>query len=1110
MLSRAVFLSLSLAALAALGATGAVQAAEPAGIDFFEAKIRPVLAEKCYGCHSVEAEGRKKLKGGLYLDSKEGVARGGKDGSVLTPGDPEKSRLIQAIRYGDDDTAMPPKEKMPPAVIADFEAWVKMGAPDPRVGDKAPKAGAAIAEKAKTHWSFQPVSAVQPPDLKGAPQAKWVRTEIDRFVLAKLEEAKLAPTPAVDKRTLLRRATVDLTGLPPTADEVAAFEADASPEAFAKVIDRLLASPAYGEQWGRHWLDVARYADTKGYVFEEDRAYPYAYTYRDWVVQALNDDLPYDRFLQWQIAGDRLLAADPGAAAKPEEQRNLAALGFLTVGRRFLNNQQDIIDDRLDVLGRGTMGLTIACARCHDHKFDPIPTKDYYALYGVYDSSEEPKELPVIGSASDPKATAAYEAEKAKREKDVEDFRLQRFTEGLKALRSGEQIAAYLKAGQEAQGKNGGDVNAIAGQHKLEIPILHRWKGYLEHLDAKHPVLGPWKTLAGVPDGEFAAKAKDLLAALTNPATRGAVNPLVAEAIGGKTPANREELAKLYGALIAANDGDQPHGDAGKEALRLVLRGDGAPTAVGYDKANDVLNGKDEEMLRGKRKKVDELASEHPGAPARAMVLNDRKDPHNVKVFIRGQAGNQGDEAPRKFIGFLAGKDAKPFSEGSGRLELARAIASKDNPLTARVIVNRVWAWHFGGGIVRTPSDFGLRSEAPVHRELLDWLATRFVADGWSLKKLHRLIMLSATYQQGADATSTVKKVDPENLLWSRFNRQRLSIEGLRDALLSASGRLDRAIGGKAVDLTKEPFSTRRTIYGSIDRQNLPGMFRSFDFASPDAHTPQRYYTTVPQQALFLMNSPFAVEQARALAKRSEAAGTPDARVQQLYRTVFARPASKDEVRLGADFVSAMETAPPESDAIPVWQYGYAALDDKAKTLGAFTALPAFHDNQWRGGEKMPDGKLGYVMLTSNGGHPGNDHAHTAVRRFIAPHDGLYAISGTLHREAKEGDGVRALAIPQGQAAIGDWEVTTGDVATTVARVPLKAGQTLDFVVDCKSGPGWDSFTWSPQVAGIDGTTGTWNAADGFSGPKAAKPSLSAWERYAQALLMTNEFVFVD
>jgi hypothetical protein len=1094
-MQRRALLSLTLSALVA---PGTIVAEDRAGIDFFESKIRPVLAEKCYACHSVEAEAKKKLKGALYLDSKEGVLKGGDTSAALVPGDPDKSLMIKAIRYHDDDTAMPPKEKLADHIIADFEAWVKMGAPDPRTGDQAPKPGQAIADATRKHWAFQPLAAPAVPAVKNE---KWIKSEIDRFLLAKIEAAKLSPAAPADKRTLLRRATIDLTGLPPLAEDISAFEADKSPDAWAKAIDRLLASPAYGERWGRHWLDVARYADSKGYVFQEDRAYPYAFTYRDWVVKAFNDDLPYDRFVQYQIAADRLVDHN-----NADDKRNLAAMGFLTVGRRFINNTQDIIDDRLDVIGRGTMGMTIACSRCHDHKFDPIPTKDYYALYGVLDSSEEPKDLPVIGSAADPGATAEYEKEKAKREKDVEDFRRQRFDEGVKALRGVELLTAYLSAAQEAQGKHGGDVNRIAGERKLENPILHRWKGWLEKIDAKNPVFGLWKTLAGLPDGEFAAKAKDTLATID----RKAVNALVADALSGKEPQNRDELAKLYAQVIAANNGDQPHGDANKEAIRQVLRGDGTPTMVGYDMANDVLSGKDEEQLREKRRKVDELASQHAGAPARAMVMTDRKDPHNVKVFIRGQPHNQGEEAPRRFLSFLSKPESK-FTDGSGRLELARAITEPSNPLTARVMVNRVWAWHFGTGLVRTPSDFGLRTEAPVQLDLLNWLAARFIADGWSVKKLHRLIMLSAVYQQSAEVSPEAKRLDSENTLLSHMNRQRIGFEALRDSMLAVSGKLDATVGGKSVDITKQPFTGRRTIYGSIDRQNLPGMFRSFDFASPDTHTPQRFQTTVPQQALYLMNSPFAAEQARALAKRVEPVTSPEGKVQALYRIAFARNPSKDESRLGVDFVRAMESAPAEAAAANIWSYGNVRFDPQARTVTDFRPLPHFTGNAWQGGPKLPDGKIGWSLLNADGGHPGGTHDLAVSRRFTAPQDGTYRISGSLRHPSKDGDGVRGLAIVDGKQAIGDWTAKTNEVGTTVDAVELKAGQTLDFVLDCISNENSDSFQWAPVVTRSGDGGGEWNANGQFSGPPGAKPAaLSPWERYAQALLMTNEFAFVD
>ena len=1064
-------------------------------MDFFEKKIRPVLAEKCYSCHSVEAEGRKKLKGALYLDSKAGTLKGGEDGPAVVPGDLDKSLLIKGIRYH-KDLEMPPKEKLPDHVIADFEGWVKMGAPDPRVGDQAPKAGAAIAEQTKTHWSFQPVVSVNIPSVK---QAGWVKNDLDKFILEKLEVAKIAPAAQADKYALLRRATMDLTGLPASAEEVAAFIADTSPQAFAKVIDRLLASPAYGERWGRHWLDVARYADTKGYVFQEDRSYPYAYTYRDWVVQALNDDLPYDRFLQLQIAADRLV--------DDNNKKDLAAMAFMTVGRRFINNINDIIDDRIDVLGRGILGMTISCSRCHDHKYDPIPTKDYYALYGVYASSEEPNQLPIIGTASDPQATKAFDEEFAKREKARDDYKNKAYTESITELRTVDVLAKYLLAGWDSLDKDGKVTDEIAGQRTLEKSMVQRWKDYLKKIKLEDPVFGPWRSLAGTSEQDFPSKAAELFATVF--ATNGdKINPLVLQALKDSKPDKAEIVAKQLAALIVAHDGDQPHDEAHKEQLRLVLRGPNTPTNVPIDRINTVISRKQEEEISKLQRKIDELPNSHPGAPPRAMVLNDRAKPHNVKVFVRGQQGNDGEEAPRGFLSFIAGKEAKPFSDGSGRLELARAITDHKNPLTARVIVNRVWTWHFGGGIVRTPSDFGLRTAAPVHQALLDWMTTRFLAEGWSLKKLHRLIMLSATYQQTSMASTTAMRLDPENILWTRFPRQRLDLEALRDSALAVSGRLDRSIGGRPVEFEKQATTNRRTLYLEIDRQNLPGMFRAFDFASPDAHTPVRYHTTVPQQALFLMNNQFMVEQARALTKKTEKITNPEQRAQQLYKDIYARAASEAEIKRAAEFVRVAGTLPAQDNETPIWSYGYGTFNPKDKGLSSFTALPHFEKSVWQGGEKLPDPKLTWASLTKNGGHPGNTHELAVVRRFSAPAAGNYRVEGELRHKSKNGDGVLGLVVVDGKA-VADWLVKHGDTKTTADGIRLQTGQTIDFVVDNNGDSNSDSFEWSPTVVAVDAGR-VWSAESGFSGPITHLEPLGVWDRLAQAMLLSNEFAFTD
>jgi Protein of unknown function (DUF1553)/Protein of unknown function (DUF1549)/Planctomycete cytochrome C len=1078
---------------------GAAETTDRAGVEFFETKIRPVLADKCYRCHSAESE---KIKAHLYLDSRDGMLSGGDSGPAMVPGEPDKSRIIEALRWRNEDMQMPPKEQLPEAVVQDFAVWVKMGAPDPRPAKVAAKtnARAAIDAATKTHWAYQPLTAGSVPTVA---HAALVHTPIDALVWAKLEPVGLQLAPPADRRTLLRRATVDLTGLPPSAEEVEAFLADHGADAFAKVVDRLLASPHYGERWGRYWLDVARYADTKGYVFEEDRHYPFAFTYRDWVVGAINDDLPYDKFLIEQIAADQLPLGD--------DKRPLAALGFLTLGRRFLNQAPDIIDDRIDVVCRGTMALTVGCARCHDHKFDAIPTKDYYSLYGVFDSSHEPKELPLLGHQEASEEKTAFERELAKANAATDAFIAKRHAEVLAHIREAAVIADYLLAAHDTGALNGKDADALVQKRNLRHELMRRWQAQLKKAGDSDAVLAPWVAYARLAEGDFAAKAAGTAAKLATMT----LNPLIAKAFAGPAPASLKEVASRYGAALKAADGDQPKADAPEEALRLLLRAPESPTAVTLGDAERILfDGDDAKKIRDLRKKADELVATHPGSPPRAMVLEDLPSPHTPHVFVRGNPNNQGDEVPRQFLAVLSGPERKPFSKGSGRLELAQAIASPGNPLTARVFVNRVWAHHFGSGLVRTPSDFGLRSDPPLNRELLDWLAKRFIDDGWSLKKLHRQIMLTAVYQQGSDNQSADAKLDPDNARLWHFNRQRLDFESMRDGVLVVAGDLDGRLGGRAVDLTTQPYTTRRTIYGLIDRQNLANVFRTFDFASPDAHSPQRYQTSVPQQSLFLMNSPFVVEQARRLAKLSEDAGADQqARVQRLYRQVYARAASADEVRIAASYLKLAAESPaqpPESQQL-AWQYGYGRFDAISGRIADFTRMAHFTDKAWHGGEKLPDKALAYLSLSENGGHPGPDLAHPAIRRWISPVDGTVAVSGRLARPAKEGDGVHGLVVSSRGGKLGEWTVKSGESETAVERIEVKKGDTIDFVVDCIGNDGFDSFQWAPVVRLLGGSPNEWDAAKQFGGPPAKPlPPLSPWEKYAQVLIMSNEFAFVD
>jgi hypothetical protein len=892
-------------------AAGFARGAEPTaeGVEFFEKKIRPVMVERCYECHSATA---KKLKGKFKLDTKEDLEKGGDSGVVIVSGDAEKSLLIKAVRYKDEDLQMPPKQKLSDGQVKDFEQWVKMGAAYPAAEKKAAaKSPEEQLAEARKFWSFVPPKAQVTPVVHGG----WAKTDVDRFVQAKLEERGLTCGPMADRRTLIRRATFDLTGLPPRIEDVESFLADPSPNAFEKVVDRLLASPQYGERWGRYWLDVSRYADSKGYVFEEERRYPYSYTYRDWVVRAFNEDLPYDQFLIQQIAADQLPLG--------EDKRPLAAMGFLTLGRRFLNQQPDIIDDRIDVVARGTMGLTVACARCHDHKFDPIPTADYYSLYGIFASSVEPADPPSLGGAAvNPQQTAAYEKELKEEEAEVEKFKQKRFGELVAGTRSAKQIESSLLASLETSGGTKEQFRDAATKHSVSRGMVERWHNYIKKTASAHdPVWAPWHALRGIESKEVAAKGSSAIAKLAEDKSKP-INPLVLAALNEKPIASMQDAAGRYAKVIAGFDKKEKLADANEEQLRQVLYGELTPTNVSLAEADSLFQRDDQSKIRELRKKVDALTVTHPGAPAKAMVLNDAPTPVNPTIFVRGNAGNPGAAVPRQFLAILSPGKREPFKKGSGRLELAQAIASKSNPLTARVMVNRIWLEHFGFGLVRTPSDFGTRGIAPTHPELLDYLAIRFVEDGWSIKKMHRLIMLSAVYQQSSEDRPSGRAIDMENTLLWRMNRRRLDFEGTRDSLLFASGQLDMTIGGRAVDL---PASNRRTLYGFIDRQNLPALWRAFDFASPDTHSPQRYVTTVPQQALYLMNSPFAMEQARHLMMRKEIAeaGEAEKKVGAIYRVLYSREASAEEIAMGVEFVNYEKQkgpAIPARGALTPWE----------------------------------------------------------------------------------------------------------------------------------------------------------------------------------------------
>ncbi len=751
-------------------------------------------------------------------------------------------------------------------------------------------------DKSKSHWAYQPVKMPEVPEVK---QKGWVKNNIDNFILAKLEENQMVPQHIANRETLLRRASYDLIGLPPTPDELYRFKVDSAPNAFEKAVDRLLASPQYGERWGRFWLDSARYADTTGDGGNrnQDYRYAYAWTYRDYVVKAYNDDKPYDQFLKEQIAADLL----PDAAKNPD---SLAALGFITVGKRFPNNN-DTIDERIDTLSKATMALTVSCARCHDHKFDPIPTADYYALHGVFSSINEPNDKPMIGKPPTPAESADYEKKLAELEQKNKDIYFDSIKN--KSAEYRKNISAYLQiqmlSGKESA-ENVAEKRKLIADNKLDTDLIR----FLGQPRANDPVFAPLAWFAECPASELSNVAPKLLQDIQ---TDKAINPLVAQAFKGVSASSIKDMksvtdvyAKLFGSLdqkaeayiqaARVTSGDKIQGfDDGSGQLACMpfkvepasklttahLREIDGNLALGNNPGNQF-----------RFNAINALELTHPGDPGRAMVVTDA-NPHDSPIFIHGDQSKHGPIAPRQFLQILSGADRKPFKIGSGRLELAQDIASKDNPLTARVAVNRAWMHHFGEGFVHTPDDMGVQSEPPTHPQLIDYLSYKFMEEGWSMKKLHKMIMLSATYQQSSDTNATFAKKDPENKLLWRASLRRLDFESIRDSLLMFTGNLDRRVGGRPVNLSDEPYSFRRSIYGYIDRGKLPELVQEFDFPDPNRPNSRRTSTIVPQQALFLMNSPMSADVARRVVTRPEFLAAPDdnGRVRALYIELYQR-----------------------------------------------------------------------------------------------------------------------------------------------------------------------------------------------------------------------------
>jgi len=889
--------------------------------EFFERQVRPLLVQHCYACH---AKGQK--KGGLSLDSRAALLAGGESGPGIDVERLDGSLLLNAVTYA-DGLQMPPSGKLSDQEIGVFRQWVLQGAPWPASkGGSDIRNSGEILDSDRSFWSFVG------PKMATLPESStpgWSRVRIDRFLAAQRDAEKLTPSPDADRATLARRLALDLTGLPLAAHDVEAFVADEQPDATARLVDRLLASPRHGERWSRHWLDIARFGEDQAHTFQA-RNYPEGYRYRDWIVQSFNHDLPYDEFARRQIAGDLL---------RTEGDRDpLPALGFFALGPVYYADAgcapkalADEWDDRIDTLSRGFLGLTVACARCHDHKFDPISMRDYYGLAGIFASTKY-EELPLVPQADVDRYNAAQSAVKDQ-EKTVNDLRtklVKQVAEEQTTLVARSLVAAWTLAQRRKSDANY-SLAEVAGAEKLREPALDAWSKFLAGDQwQKKSLLAPWKEFLATSDATQDLAGNAETRARAQQAAQAVQDRLVA-ALERKRQLEQEyEAARAAAADAAARD-KVPKPALEKELAELLkewLEDNKSPLVPPKDKVEPYLDDATRATLTAALQEWDDRKKRVGPKYAFAHGLAEA-DAKNLKIHLRGDHKKLGDEAPRRFLEVLTSSSANASANasatsaagvvtaGSGRRELAEAVASRNNPLTARVWVNRVWQHHFGRGLVSTPSNFGTLGARPTHPELLDDLAVRFMDSGWSTKWLHREIVLSRTYGLSAARTAENQTRDPDNRFLWRASRRRLDVESWRDSLLVASGMLDLRLGGPGEELASNNHR-RRTLYSRVSRHELNSMLRLFDFPDPNLTSEQRVITTVPLQQLFVLNSDFMVRVARELAARAEReAGNDEARmVQAAYEATFSRRPTTDEQAIARQFLAA---AREEKSSLSPW-----------------------------------------------------------------------------------------------------------------------------------------------------------------------------------------------
>lgn len=901
----------------------AAQTVDAGTPEFFENRIRPILANNCFGCHT------NSQLGGLRLDALDGMKKGGKRGPAIVPGDVENSLLIKAVRQTDPALKMPYGGKLKASEIADLEAWVKAGAAWPVSTASATTSRSDgryfISPERRNFWAFLPLKTPEEPAVK---DSRWPKTVIDRFVLARLEKEGMKPVGPANKHDLLRRAYLNLTGLPPTPEDQARFENDKSPDAFANVVDRLLASPRYGERWGRIWLDVARYGEDdyrslnpnpRGY-----RPYPNAWAYRDWVIRAFNDDLPYDQFVKAQLAGDLM---DPAVRHKM-----LPATGFLGLGPWYYDNgsnevtRADERHDRVDAVTRGFLGLTVQCARCHDHKYDPIPQTDYYGLAGVFFNTiyEEYPQAP------------KKVVDQVKKIEDEIDEKQKAFEELQKSLTGGLaralslQAANYLIGVWEVTGKHKKDMALVVNDRRLDYELLDRWIKYMAKPTVRYHNKEEWQALmksgGGTPQeaAKLAARFQQEIVDVTvaNDGIDEENRVITDKDVDGTKPKKRTDKPSNFvsnkdfnpGALLRLKslpedqtafwteifvrelkDNEDPNDMVEMDARKitpgvLMFRGWGLESRIGPEAQARLKSLHDD--LEALKKKI------YPYYPF-VHGVKDSESPVNLQLALRGNPETLGAEVPRHFLSIFSEGDPAPLNQGSGRLQLADLIAKQ--PIAMRVIVNRIWKADFGTGIVDTPSNLGFGGERPTDPELLEYLASEFLKNGMSIKRLQREIMLSAVYQLSTADNKEASEKDSGNRLYWRANRKRMEAEQVRDSILEVAGDLDDSLGGPSKELT--PDFHRRTVYGHVSRYKLDAYLQLFDFPPPNISAEKRFTTTVPLQRLFLMNSDFVQIEAEALYKRAAAEADNRARIRKLYSLVYGREPKETEVQAGLEYL---------------------------------------------------------------------------------------------------------------------------------------------------------------------------------------------------------------